>query len=120
MTAAFAPIEGTRLSVASTPGDTNEATLYTAGNNGATVVWLWISNAEGTANAATVKWTDSSASTDHPIYTARSVGANDSVDKDLFIELDSGDSIKITSADADQLTFLITVIENLGAVGVSR
>lgn len=119
MTAARATVEGTRLTVAATPADTNEATLYTAGSKGGTVVWLCIANAENAANAATVVRRDSSATTDYPIYTAKSVSANDSVMTDVFLQLDSGDLIKVTSGDADELTFTITVIENLGAVGVS-
>ena len=107
-------IPGVRRSVASTPADTNEATLFTAGAKGATVVWICISNRENAANLATVKWNNG---TDYPIYTSKSIAANDAEFKDLHIELPSAGTIKITSSDADELTFTITVVESIGGIG---
>lgn len=108
-------VAGIRRTVSAVPADTNEATLFTAGNRGATVVWLCIANGENAANLATVKWNN--GSTSYVLYNEKSVAADDSLMTDVHIELPAGGSIKITSGDADELTFTITVIESIGGVG---
>lgn len=108
-------VPGTRRSIGLTPAATDEATLFTAGAKGATVVWLCIANAESSANVATVKWNN--GSTDYVIYNEKSVAADDSLMTEVHIELPAAGSIKVTSGDADEVTFTITVVENIGGVG---
>lgn len=108
-------IPGIRRTVSAVPANTDEATLFTAGNRGVTVVWICLANGENSANAATVQWND--GSTDFNIYSGKSIPANDSVFSDVHIELPAGGSIKITSGDADEVTFTITVVESIGGVG---
>lgn len=108
-------VAGVRRTVSAAPADTNEATLFTAGNKGATVVWLGIANAENAANLATLKWND--GSTSYTLYNEKSIPADDSIFEDIHIELPAGGSIKVTSSDADEITFTITVVESIGALG---
>jgi hypothetical protein len=106
---------GRRRTVSLKPTDTNEATLVTAGKAGMTVVWICIANGENAANAASVEWYD--GTTDWPVYAAKSIAANDTHMADVCIEIPDGGSLKVTSGDADEITFTVTIVESLGAVG---
>lgn len=115
MTAAHVMIPGIRRSVAATPSVLTEVTLFTAGEKGATLAQVVIANITSTAADATVKWGDGSA--DYAIYFEKSIPANDSLVAEHFIELPVDGEINITAGTVDALTFTVTVIENIGAIG---
>lgn len=112
---ALVSVAGTHRSIGLTPANTNEATIFTAGNRGAEWVALVIANAESSANLATVKW--GNGSTDYVVYNEKSIAADDSLIVDLHIDIPAGGTIKVTSSDADELTFTVTVVESIGGVG---
>jgi hypothetical protein len=108
-------IPGVLVSVAAKPTDTNEATLFTAGDKGATLVALSLCNNDGSARTATVQWND--GTTDWEIYTAYSIAANTTVLVEPFIHLPASGSLKITQGTASGITFTATMVERMGAIG---
>ena len=89
--------------------------MFTAGERGAAVVGIIISNNTGGAIAATVRWGD--GSTDYDIYAALSVAANASEISEAYVELPESGTVKVTSATGNALTFTLTVVEYIGALG---
>ncbi len=118
MTAAVVSIPGVPITVSATPADTNEATLFTAGTKGATIVQMIVANVTSGALTATIQWND--ATTDWDIYRAKSVAANDSLLFEPFIHLPASGAIKITSSSGNGLTFTATLVERLGAIGADH
>lgn len=118
MTAAHVGIIGRPKTYVAKPADTNEATIFTAGEAQATLVALLLCNTDSGAQTATVQWSD--GTTDWDIYTALSVAANTSVFAEPFIVIPAGGSIKITQGAASKITFHVTVVEDAGAGRLSR
>lgn len=115
MTAAQVPVPGARRQVSSTPADTNEATLLTAGKENPTVVEIWITNLTGTAANATVKWGDGSS--DYSLIDTKAIAARDYLQAPCLIPLRDGYTIKITSGTGNALTFTIVIVEFPGRLG---
>lgn len=112
-----AVVPGKRRLVSLKPADTNEATIFTAGPYGATVLAVVISNNTGTAANATVRWRDDSASTDWDIIATKSVGVNDTLYiNEAVFPLRESDLIKVTSGTGNALTFTVLVAEPLSAL----
>jgi hypothetical protein len=105
-------VSGKRRLVSLKPADTNEATIYTASKYGATVLTVAICNNTAGAIAATLRWSDTSATTDYDILAAKSVPANDTYFiSDFILVLRDTDLIKVTSAAGDALTFTLLIAE---------
>ena len=103
--------------ISSTPADTNEATLFTAGP-GNSVHGLYITNMTGTDANATVKWGD--GSTDYAVINTETIHANAGLfEPEFYIPLRENYTIKITSDTADALTFTIIVLEGQSGTGHS-
>lgn len=113
MSAASHDIPGVAAAYASTPANTNEATLFTAGKRGGVLVQMYIANVTGSAANATVKWGD--GSTDHAVVSVKSIAGNDYLHLDMNIPLREGQTVKITSGTNSALTFTAVVIERIGA-----
>lgn len=107
---------GKRRLVSLKPADTNEATMLTAVNN-VNVLAIAIANNTAGPIAATVRWTDTSASTDWDIIAAKAVGANDTLFiNEIVLTLKDTDLIKVTSATGNALTFTLLIVEPLSAL----
>lgn len=117
MTAANVPIPGTRRIVSATPSDASEATLLTAASEKPTVVQVLVTNLTNAAANATVKWRDSSASTDYSLIDTYPVQPRGYLLENLIVPLESGDLIKITSGTGSALTFHIVIVEFVGTLG---
>jgi hypothetical protein len=112
-------LRGPRRIVSLAPANTSEATMFTAGREGSVIACIHICNTSGSARTATVKWGDSSASTDYAILSAYSISANTiytSPDA-LMAPLQEGDTIKVTSSAANDLTFTLLIVETAFAFG---
>lgn len=118
MTAAHVGIFGKPKTYVAKPADTNEATIFAAGNAPATLVALLLCNNDGSARTATVQWND--GTTDWEIYTALSVAANTSVLAEPFIVIPAGGALKVTQGTNSGITFHMTLVEDAGAGRVAR
>ena len=107
-------VSGTRRIISATPGDTNEATLYTAVKGPVAVVDIWITNLTGSAANATVQY---GTGTDYSLIDTKSIAARDYLKVECLIPLREGHTIKITSGTGNALTFTVVVIEFGGAFG---
>jgi len=112
-------LRGPRRLISIAPANTSEATMFTAGKEGAVVACLHICNTSASARTATVKWGDSSASTDYSILSAYSITGNTvyTLPEALMLPLKQEDTIKVTSSAADDLTFTILLVETAFAFG---
>ena len=113
MSVSFPP-EVKKDRVSSTPANTNEATLYTAGNDNPCLIGLWITNITSTAAKATLKIDDGTAYS--LIHEFEIPGNGYLIEPEIYIPMDSGDTIKITSGTASALTFTVIIYEG-GAIG---
>ena len=109
MTAASMEVSGPRRIISSTPANTNEATLLTAGEERPVIIQVMVTNLTGTAANATVKWGD--GSTDYSIIDTYSVPARGFVVENFVIPLRETYTIKITSGTGSALTFSVVVVE---------
>ena len=96
------------------PADTNEATIFTAGEERPTVVELWAANKTASAVDCTIKWGD--GSTDYPIVDTFSVPARGYLREACFIPLRNGYTIKVTAGTANGLTFTVVSVSGGSAV----
>lgn len=114
MTAATVAVYGAAKTYAAKPADTNETVIYAAGERGGTLVSLLLCNNDGSARTATIQWSD--GATDWEMYTALSVAANTSVEKEPFITIPAGGSLKVTQGTASGITYHATIVESLGVM----
>jgi len=116
---ASAHVAGQRSLFSAKPGDTNEATLYTCNARRATILSIIIANGTSSSANATVRWRDSSASTDYDVVVSKAVAGNDTgFINEIVLELQNADLIKITSGTASALTFTALVSEYIGEMQV--
>lgn len=106
--------QGSRLTKAAAPADTNAATLYTVGADmlGAVLSGMNISGTS-TSGSATVWWND--GSTDYLLLDAKAISANTTelyTFGNPFIK--PGGSIKVKTSNANHLTFVLTVEQMTG------
>lgn len=113
MTAASVAVVGVPYSEGRTPSDTNEATIFTAGDKGATWVLLHVANISGSAATATVVWND--GANDHAILDEYSIASHGYVTLDLIVNLRSGNTIKVTAGTGSAIAFTVTTVERTGA-----
>jgi len=115
MTAAAFGVVGVPKTYVAKPADTNEATIFTAGQKGALLVGIVLCNNDGSARTATVQWHD--GTTDWEIVTALSVAANTTTILEPFISIPAAGLVKITQGTNSGITFHVTVVENIGVIG---
>jgi hypothetical protein len=103
---------GTRQTFFSKPSDTNAATVYTASSGVVRAVLESVNIAATGAANATVWLND--GSTDWLLLDAKTLSANTN-NVEIFGEpvLRSGHSIKVKTSSANNLTFTVTLIEEL-------
>ena len=90
---------------ATTPSDTNEATLYTAGTGESVVALLTASNSDTSGQTYTVKVTKSGGS---DIPKGTNVELMPTVIPDTYlIALNAGDAVKVTSGSANNISFVL-------------
>lgn len=113
-------VEGQRRLVSVKPADTVEATAFTAPKQGAVVLGIIIANNSASTVTATVRWTDTSATTDWDIVVSKSIAANDTgYINEIVLPLRATDLIKVTSGTASALTFTLLVAEPISPLAHS-
>ena len=108
-------VTGTRRPIGLTPSDTNEATIFTAGEAVTTLVQFWVANLTATAATTTIKWGD--GSTDYPLISVFSVPARGYLREDCMIPLRPGYTVKVTSGTSSALTYSVIITEAAGGLG---
>ena len=101
-----------RITYYSKPSDTNAATVYTAPEN-ILAVTLEAVNIAATGAADATVWLND-GSTDYLSLDAKSVSANTTEKYDFGNPvLESGHAIKVKTSSANNLTFTVTIAEEL-------